>query len=331
MSYPLLHKQFILTDQYVKLEVHLSRNKDTILMLHSCLLFGHHSVTASELAHHCSLQLFILKKLKYIKDNLWEVENSLYQDELSVIENSFWAMGCSHCGKIKSNHHSMESGGAGGSICGAIICAICSSSFGNDDGIFWYSHHSTGAKLAADTTSSRAARVVLHTKGVRIQAASVVFELAHWECQLEEFQQLHCWGQCFEADSWDGCITVLCWYACQAVTDGKLYDTMGTPVKSRRQEIICCFSTDNLLARVHVGKRQNILQCLYFKKKSVFFINNCSKELNFFMIPFDLESWGLQVSNNVLHLYAQSHFWFGHFLPRLFFPPFLLLIWEKGS
>jgi hypothetical protein len=33
----------------------------------------------------------------------------------------------------------------------------------------------------------------------------------------------------------------------------------------------------------------------------------------------------------VLHLYAQSHFWFGHFLPRLFFPPFLLLIWEKGS
>jgi hypothetical protein len=89
MSYPLLHKQFILTDQYVKLEVHLSRNKDTILMLHSCLLFGHHSVTASELAHHCSLQLFILKKLKYIKDNLWEVENSLYQDELSVIENSF--------------------------------------------------------------------------------------------------------------------------------------------------------------------------------------------------------------------------------------------------
>jgi len=52
----------------------------------------------------------------------------------------------------------MASGRASGSICGAIICANCSSSFGNDDGIFQCSRHSTGAKVAADSTSSRAAR-----------------------------------------------------------------------------------------------------------------------------------------------------------------------------
>jgi hypothetical protein len=65
---------------------------------------------------------------------------------------------CSHCGEIKSNHHCMASVNARGSICGAIICAICSSSFGNDDGIFQYSHHSTGAEVATDSTSSCPAR-----------------------------------------------------------------------------------------------------------------------------------------------------------------------------
>jgi hypothetical protein len=52
----------------------------------------------------------------------------------------------------------MASGEASRGICGAIICAICSSSFGNDDGIFQCSRHSTGAKVAADSTSSRTAR-----------------------------------------------------------------------------------------------------------------------------------------------------------------------------
>jgi hypothetical protein len=42
----------------------------------------------------------------------------------------------------------MASVDASGNICGAIICAICSSSFGNDDGIFRCSHHSTGANVA---------------------------------------------------------------------------------------------------------------------------------------------------------------------------------------
>ena len=57
-------------------------------------------------------------------------------------------MDCSHCGEIKSNHCCMASVDASGNICGAIICAICSSSFGNDDGIFRCSHHSTGANVA---------------------------------------------------------------------------------------------------------------------------------------------------------------------------------------
>jgi hypothetical protein len=67
-------------------------------------------------------------------------------------------MDSSHCGEIKSNHHCMASVDASGSVCGAIICAIFSSSFGNDDGIFRCSHHSTGSKVATDSTSSRPAR-----------------------------------------------------------------------------------------------------------------------------------------------------------------------------
>jgi hypothetical protein len=52
----------------------------------------------------------------------------------------------------------MASVDASGNICGAIICAICSSSFGNDDGIFRCSRHSTGANVAHVSTSSRSAR-----------------------------------------------------------------------------------------------------------------------------------------------------------------------------
>ncbi len=92
------------------------------------------------------------------------------KSELFVIENSLWAMDCSHCGKIKSNHHCMASGGVGGNIFGAIICAICSSSFGDDDGKFWCSHHSTGAKVAAGTTISSAAKSCVAHKGVRISS-----------------------------------------------------------------------------------------------------------------------------------------------------------------
>ena len=42
----------------------------------------------------------------------------------------------------------MASIDASGNICGAIICAICSSSFGNVDGIFRCSRHSTRANVA---------------------------------------------------------------------------------------------------------------------------------------------------------------------------------------
>jgi hypothetical protein len=52
----------------------------------------------------------------------------------------------------------MASVNASGNICGAIICAICSSTFGNDDGIFQCSRHSTGENVAHDSTSSRPAR-----------------------------------------------------------------------------------------------------------------------------------------------------------------------------
>jgi hypothetical protein len=45
-------------------------------------------------------------------------------------------MDCNHCGEIKSNHCCMASFDASGNICGAIICASYSSTFGNDDGIF---------------------------------------------------------------------------------------------------------------------------------------------------------------------------------------------------
>ena len=54
-------------------------------------------------------------------------------------------MDCCHCRKFKSNHHCQavvgpgEGFGAPGNptrICGEVICTMCSSSFGNEDGIF---------------------------------------------------------------------------------------------------------------------------------------------------------------------------------------------------
>jgi hypothetical protein len=78
-------------------------------------------------------------------------------------------MDCSHCGEIKSNHHCMASVDASGNICGAIICAICSSSFGNNDGIFRCSRHSTGANVAHDSTSSHLAR----EKGTQVTLCTI--------------------------------------------------------------------------------------------------------------------------------------------------------------
>jgi hypothetical protein len=59
-------------------------------------------------------------------------------------------MDCSHCGKFKTHHHcqAIFDQGKGTSTCGIVICAICSSSFGNEDGIFRCLRHSSGDGVA---------------------------------------------------------------------------------------------------------------------------------------------------------------------------------------
>jgi hypothetical protein len=72
-------------------------------------------------------------------------------------------MDCSHCGKFKSHHRCQTIVGQGEGclahdnitrICGIIICAICSTSFENEDGIFRCSRHSVAVSSAVGASSS---------------------------------------------------------------------------------------------------------------------------------------------------------------------------------
>jgi len=55
-------------------------------------------------------------------------------------------MDCCHCEKFKSHHRcqAIVEQGEGTSTCGVVIFAMCSSSFGNEDGFFRCSRHSSG-------------------------------------------------------------------------------------------------------------------------------------------------------------------------------------------
>jgi hypothetical protein len=72
-------------------------------------------------------------------------------------------MDCSHCGKFKSHHRCQAIVGQGEDclapdnvtrICGIIICAICTTSFGNEDGIFRCSRHTIAVSSAVGASSS---------------------------------------------------------------------------------------------------------------------------------------------------------------------------------
>ena len=84
MSHLLLHKQFNLTRQCDKLEARLCKNEDIIVVLHSGLLSSQHSGTESDLAYHRSLRKFVLKRLKYIEEELYNV-SFLIDNELQSL------------------------------------------------------------------------------------------------------------------------------------------------------------------------------------------------------------------------------------------------------
>jgi len=85
-----------------------------------------------------------------ISDHIEEIDNSLED-----ILQSTASHGLCHCRKFKSHHHCqaiVEQGG-GTSTCGVVICAICSSSLGNEDGIIRCSGHSSGEGVAVSGES----------------------------------------------------------------------------------------------------------------------------------------------------------------------------------
>jgi hypothetical protein len=83
---------------------------------------------------------------------------------------------CSHGRKFKSHHHcqAIVDQGKGTSTCGIVICAICSSSFGNEDGIFQCLRHSSGngvaiggESVAVSASSSKEGKQKLNNKATK--------------------------------------------------------------------------------------------------------------------------------------------------------------------